>query len=36
MRGWGAVASTFFDDEVSELLETHEAPMLMVSLGPAA
>jgi nitroreductase len=33
MRGWGAVASTFFDDEVSRLLETHEAPMLMVALG---
>jgi hypothetical protein len=36
MRGWGAVASTFFDDEVSRLFETHEAPMLMVVLGPRA
>jgi nitroreductase len=36
MRGWGAVASTFFDDEVSDLLETREAPMLMVSLGSRA
>ena len=33
MRGWGAVASTFFDDEVSRLLRTHEAPMLMVAIG---
>jgi SagB-type dehydrogenase family enzyme len=33
LRGWGAVASTFFDDEVSRLLETHEAPMLMVAIG---
>jgi SagB-type dehydrogenase family enzyme len=36
MRGWGAAASTFFDDEVSRLLETHEAPMLMVAIGRRA
>jgi SagB-type dehydrogenase family enzyme len=34
MRGWGAVASTFFDDEVSRMLETGDAPMLMVAIGP--
>jgi nitroreductase len=34
LRGLGAVASTFFDAEVSRLLETHESPMLMVALGP--
>jgi SagB-type dehydrogenase family enzyme len=34
MYGWGAAASTFFDDEVSKLLETHEAPLLMVAIGP--
>jgi SagB-type dehydrogenase family enzyme len=34
MRGWGAVASTFFDEEVSRLLETDDAPMLMVAIGP--
>lgn len=34
MRGWGAAASTFYDSEVSRLLETHEAPLLMVALGP--
>jgi SagB-type dehydrogenase family enzyme len=34
MRGWGAVATTFFDAEVSRLLGTHEAPMLMVAIGP--
>jgi SagB-type dehydrogenase family enzyme len=34
MRGWGAAASTFFDEEVSQLLETREAPMLMVAVGP--
>ncbi len=33
MHGWGATASTFFDEEVSRLLETSEAPMLMVSVG---
>jgi SagB-type dehydrogenase family enzyme len=32
-RRWGAAASTFFDDEVSKLLETDESPLLMVSLG---
>jgi SagB-type dehydrogenase family enzyme len=32
-RGWGAAASTFYDDEVSRVLETPEAPMLMVALG---
>jgi nitroreductase len=36
MHGWGAAASTFYDDEVSKLLGTHEAPMLMVALGPRA
>jgi SagB-type dehydrogenase family enzyme len=34
MRGWGAAASTFFDDEVSRLLYTHESPLLMVAIGP--
>jgi hypothetical protein len=34
MRGWGAAASTFFDGEVSRLLETHESPLLMVAIGP--
>jgi hypothetical protein len=34
MRGWAAAASTFYDDEVSRLLLTHEAPMLMVAVGP--
>ena len=33
MRGWGSSASTFYDDEVSRLLETPEAPMLMVAIG---
>ena len=33
MRGWGAAASTFYDDEVSRLLETHESPLLMVAVG---
>jgi SagB-type dehydrogenase family enzyme len=32
-RRWGAAASTFFDDEVSRLLETDESPLLMVSIG---
>jgi SagB-type dehydrogenase family enzyme len=36
MRGWGAAASTFFDAEVSRLLGTREAPMLMVAIGPRA
>jgi SagB-type dehydrogenase family enzyme len=34
MRSWGAAASTFFDDEVSRLLETDESPLLMVAIGP--
>jgi SagB-type dehydrogenase family enzyme len=34
MRGWGAAASTFYDDEVSRLLNTHESPLLMVAIGP--
>jgi nitroreductase len=34
MQGWGAAASTFYDDEVSKLLETEAAPLLMVALGP--
>jgi nitroreductase len=34
MRGWGAAASTFFDDEVSKLLGTDDAPLLMVAIGP--
>lgn len=34
MRGWGAAASTFYDDEVSRLLESEEAPLLMVAVGP--
>jgi SagB-type dehydrogenase family enzyme len=34
MRGWGAAASTFYDDEVSRLLDTHESPLLMVAIGP--
>jgi nitroreductase len=36
MRGWGAAASTFYDVEVSRLLETDEAPLLMVAVGPRA
>src|SRR5207247_893576 len=34
MYGWGAAASTFFDDEVSGLLETDESPLLMVAVRP--
>jgi nitroreductase len=34
MRGWGAAASTFYDDEVSRLLGTDELPLLMVAVGP--
>ena len=34
MRGWGAAASTFYDDEVSRLLDTHESALLMVAIGP--
>jgi nitroreductase len=33
MRGWGAAASTFYDDEVSRTLDTHESPLLMVAIG---
>jgi nitroreductase len=33
MRGWGAAASTFYDDEVAKLLGTDEAPLLMVAVG---
>jgi hypothetical protein len=33
MRGWGAAASTFYDDEVSKLLGTDESPLLMVAVG---
>jgi SagB-type dehydrogenase family enzyme len=33
MHGWGAAASTFYDEEVSRLLGTHEAPLLMVAVG---
>jgi len=34
VRGWGAAASTFYDEEVSRLLETHDSPLLMVAVGP--
>jgi hypothetical protein len=34
MRGWGAAASTFYDEEVPGFLETSDAPMLMVAIGP--
>jgi Nitroreductase family len=34
VHGWGAAASTFYDDEVSRLLDTREAPLLMVAIGP--
>jgi SagB-type dehydrogenase family enzyme len=33
MHGWGAAASTFYDEEVSRLLSTHESPLLMVAVG---
>jgi len=33
-RGWGAAASTFFDDEVSRELGTTDSPLLMVAVGP--
>jgi nitroreductase len=36
MHGWGAAASTFYDGDVSRLLETPEAPLLMVTIGPRA
>jgi SagB-type dehydrogenase family enzyme len=32
-RGWGAAASTFYDDDLSEFLGTTEAPILMVAIG---
>jgi hypothetical protein len=35
-HGWGAAASTFYDDELSEFLDTTEAPMLMVAIGRRA
>jgi nitroreductase len=35
-RGWGAAASTFYDEEVSKLLGTDLAPLLMVAVGPRA
>jgi nitroreductase len=35
-HGWGATATTFYDDDVPRLLETDEAPMLMVALGRRA
>ena len=34
MYAWGAAASTFFDDEVSKLLDTQDSPLLMVAIGP--
>ena len=34
VRGWGAAASTFYDEEVSRFLETSAAPMLMVAIAP--
>ena len=36
MHGWGAAASTFYDEEVSKLLGTEEVPLLMVAIGPRA
>jgi hypothetical protein len=36
MHGWGAAASTFYDEEVSKLLGTKEVPLLMVAIGPRA
>ena len=33
-HGWGAAASTFFDEEVSKLLDTPDSPLLMVAIGP--
>ena len=35
MHGWGAAASTFYDEEVSPLLGTEEVPLLMVADRPA-
>jgi SagB-type dehydrogenase family enzyme len=34
LRGWGAAASTFYDDEVSRWLETDDSPLLLVAIGP--
>jgi nitroreductase len=36
VRGWGAAASTFYDDDVSRFLGTEDAPMLMVAIGARA
>jgi hypothetical protein len=33
-RGWGAAASTFYDDDLSAFLGTTDAPILMVAIGP--
>jgi nitroreductase len=33
MHGWGAAASTFYDEEVSKLLGTDLSPLLMVAIG---
>lgn len=33
LHGFGAAASTFYDDEVATMLETDDAPMLMVAIG---
>jgi SagB-type dehydrogenase family enzyme len=33
-RGWGAAASTFYDDDLAEFLGTPAAPILMVAIGP--
>jgi Nitroreductase family len=34
LHGWGAAASTFYDEETSKFLGTSSAPMLMVAIGP--
>ena len=31
--GWGATASTFYDDDVSRAFDTRESPMLAVAVG---
>jgi hypothetical protein len=31
--GWGATASTFYDDDVSRAFESRESPMLAVAVG---
>jgi hypothetical protein len=36
MHGWGAAASTFYDEEVSKLLGTDLSPLLMVAIGARA